>query len=59
VGTSAHKKKLYLIFVTFFTVKRNLLGQRRDYWGALEVIDRISPDAFEIGRSVKNLPGIK
>ncbi|XP_031548653.1 RUN and FYVE domain-containing protein 2-like [Actinia tenebrosa] len=40
-------------------LKRNILGQRRDYWGPLEVIDRISPDASEITRSVKNLPGIK
>ncbi|KAK3702965.1 hypothetical protein QZH41_012404 [Actinostola sp. cb2023] len=39
--------------------KRNLLGQRRDYWGPMEVIDRIIPDAHEIASSVRNLPGIK
>ena len=45
--------------ISMIIAKRNILGHRRDYWGLLEGIDRLIPDAHEIASSIKNLPGIK
>ncbi|EDO29707.1 predicted protein [Nematostella vectensis] len=40
-------------------LKRNLLGQRRDYWAALEALEKIAHESDEITNSVRNLPSIK
>ena len=42
-----------------FEVKRNILGQRKDYWGPLEALEYAAPESAEIVKSVQNLPNIK
>lgn len=42
-----------------FKVKRNILGQRKDYWGPLEALEHAAPESAEIVKSVQNLPNIK
>ncbi|XP_027038008.1 RUN and FYVE domain-containing protein 2-like [Pocillopora damicornis] len=40
-------------------MKRNILGQRKDYWGPLEALEQVAPDSSEIVKSVQNLPNIR
>ena len=40
-------------------MKRNILGQRKDYWGPLEALEHVAPESAEIVKSVQNLPNIK
>ena len=42
-----------------FKVKRNILGQRKDYWGPLEALEYAAPESAEIVKSVQNLPNVK
>ena len=44
---------------TFFAVKRNILGHRKDYWGPLEALEHAAPESAEIVKSVQNLPNLK
>ncbi|XP_070545448.1 RUN and FYVE domain-containing protein 2-like isoform X2 [Ptychodera flava] len=39
--------------------KKSFLEKKKDFWGPLEALERIIPEANEIIDSVKNLPGIK
>ncbi|XP_060707762.1 protein RUFY3 isoform X2 [Hemiscyllium ocellatum] len=40
-------------------VKKTFLGQNKSFWGALEVVEKLCPEASEITVSVKDLPGLK
>ncbi|XP_067053656.1 RUN and FYVE domain-containing protein 2-like [Acropora muricata] len=40
-------------------MKRNILGQRKDYWGPLEALENVAPESAEIVRSVQHLPNIR
>ncbi|XP_048385885.1 protein RUFY3 isoform X3 [Stegostoma tigrinum] len=40
-------------------VKKTFLGQNKSFWGALEVVEKLCPEAGEITVSVKDLPGLK
>ena len=42
-----------------YTVKRNLLGQKRSIWGAIEGFEKSSTDFAESVSSVRNIPGVK
>jgi len=35
------------------------LGQNKSFWGALELVEKLTPEAGEITASVKDLPGLK
>ncbi|PFX26487.1 RUN and FYVE domain-containing protein 2 [Stylophora pistillata] len=40
-------------------MKRNILGQKKDYWGPLEALEQVAPESSEIVKSVQNLPNIR
>ncbi|XP_041041833.1 protein RUFY3-like isoform X2 [Carcharodon carcharias] len=40
-------------------VKKTFLGQNKSFWGALELVEKLCPEAGEITVSVKDLPGLK
>ena len=48
-----------IIIGIYYTVRRNFLGLTKDYWGPLETIAKIDPEAAEIVESVRSLPGLK
>uniref|UniRef100_A0A3P8ZXE4 RUN domain-containing protein n=1 Tax=Esox lucius TaxID=8010 RepID=A0A3P8ZXE4_ESOLU len=39
--------------------KKTFLGQNKSFWGALELVEKLTPEAGEITASVKDLPGLK
>ncbi|XP_030625987.1 protein RUFY3 isoform X1 [Chanos chanos] len=39
--------------------KKTFLGQNKSFWGPLELVEKLSPEAGEITASVKDLPGLK
>ncbi|XP_078256264.1 RUN and FYVE domain-containing protein 2-like [Rhinoraja longicauda] len=39
--------------------KKTFLGQNKSFWGALELVEKLCPEAGEITVSVKDLPGLK
>uniref|UniRef100_A0A8C7FIT2 RUN and FYVE domain containing 3 n=1 Tax=Oncorhynchus kisutch TaxID=8019 RepID=A0A8C7FIT2_ONCKI len=38
---------------------KTFLGQNKSFWGALELVEKLTPEAGEITASVKDLPGLK
>ena len=50
--------KLTLLSI-IIPVKRNILGQRKDYWGPVEALEVVLQEAKNTASSVRNLPGIK
>ncbi|XP_043917158.1 protein RUFY3-like [Protopterus annectens] len=40
-------------------VKKTFLGQNKSFWGPLELVEKLVPEAAEIATSVKELPGIR
>ncbi|KAA8592483.1 hypothetical protein FQN60_017938 [Etheostoma spectabile] len=38
--------------------KKTFLGQNKSFWGALELVEKLTPEAGEITASVKDLPGL-
>lgn len=40
-------------------VKKTFLGQNKSFWGPLELVEKLVPEAAEITASVKDLPGLK
>ncbi|KAF7648981.1 hypothetical protein LDENG_00149210 [Lucifuga dentata] len=40
-------------------IKKTFLGQNKSFWGALELVEKLTPEAGEITASVKDLPGLK
>lgn len=47
-----------LIFCLFLA-KKTFLGQNKSFWGPLELVEKLVPEAAEITASVKDLPGLK
>ncbi len=53
------------VFSFFFTKtipflgKKTFLGQNKSFWGPLELVEKLTPEAGEITASVKDLPGLK
>lgn len=41
------------------SAKKTFLGQNKSFWGALELVEKLTPEAGEITASVKDLPGLK
>ncbi|XP_073457110.1 protein RUFY3 isoform X2 [Aquarana catesbeiana] len=39
--------------------KKTFLGQNKSFWGPLELVEKLLPEASEITASVKDLPGLK
>uniref|UniRef100_A0A8C5LPI0 RUN and FYVE domain containing 3 n=1 Tax=Leptobrachium leishanense TaxID=445787 RepID=A0A8C5LPI0_9ANUR len=39
--------------------KKTFLGQNKSFWGPLELVEKLVPEAGEITASVKDLPGLK
>ncbi|XP_062418565.1 protein RUFY3 isoform X2 [Pungitius pungitius] len=39
--------------------KKTFLGQNKSFWGALELVEKLTPEAGEITASVKDLPGLR
>eukprot|EP00062_Callorhinchus_milii_P007622 gi/632949439/ref/XP_007890157.1/ PREDICTED: protein RUFY3 isoform X3 [Callorhinchus milii] len=39
--------------------KKTFLGQNKSFWGPLELVEKLCPEAGEITVSVKDLPGLK
>ncbi|XP_030046498.1 protein RUFY3 isoform X2 [Microcaecilia unicolor] len=39
--------------------KKTFLGQNKSFWGPLELVEKLVPEASEITASVKDLPGLK
>ncbi|XP_068089426.1 protein RUFY3 isoform X2 [Hyperolius riggenbachi] len=39
--------------------KKSFLGQNKSFWGPLELVEKLVPEASEITASVKDLPGLK
>ncbi|MBN3281066.1 RUFY3 protein, partial [Polyodon spathula] len=39
--------------------KKTFLGQSKSFWGPLELVEKLTPEAGEITASVKDLPGLK
>lgn len=49
-----------LFFISFcFLAKKTFLGQNKSFWGPLELVEKLVPEAAEITASVKDLPGLK
>lgn len=47
-------------FISFrFLAKKTFLGQNKSFWGPLELVEKLVPEAAEITASVKDLPGLK
>jgi hypothetical protein len=42
-----------------FTAKKSLLRDRRDFWGVLETVEKLVPEASEITTSVREMPNLK
>ncbi len=42
-----------------FLGKKTFLGQNKSFWGPLELVEKLTPEAGEITASVKDLPGLK
>ncbi|XP_043559577.1 RUN and FYVE domain-containing protein 1 isoform X2 [Chiloscyllium plagiosum] len=40
-------------------VKKTFLGPNKSFWGPLEVVEKLCPEAAEIATSVRDLPGLK
>lgn len=47
------------IYFFFFIGKKTFLGQNKSFWGPLELVEKLTPEAGEITASVKDLPGLK
>lgn len=41
------------------SAKKTFLGQNKSFWGALELVEKLTPEAGEITASVKDLPGLR
>lgn len=39
--------------------KKSFLGQNKSFWGPLELVEKLVPEAAEITASVKDLPGLR
>ncbi|XP_059506675.1 RUN and FYVE domain-containing protein 1-like isoform X1 [Stegostoma tigrinum] len=40
-------------------VKKTFLGPNKSFWGPLELVEKLCPEAAEIAASVRDLPGLK
>ena len=49
--------ELFVVF--FFVVKRNLLGQKRSFWGVIESFERVSSSFMESVHNTRSIVGIK
>lgn len=47
------------ICIFFVLAKKTFLGQNKSFWGPLELVEKLVPEAAEITASVKDLPGLK
>lgn len=41
------------------SAKKTFLGQNKSFWGPLELVEKLTPEAGEITASVKDLPGLR
>lgn len=52
-------KILKYCFFLITLAKKTFLGQNKSFWGPLELVEKLVPEAAEITASVKDLPGLK
>lgn len=52
-------KKPVINFEIFFSAKKGILRDRKDFWSVLESIEKLVPEAGEITTSVREMPHIK
>lgn len=52
-------KNIKLLFCFVSLAKKTFLGQNKSFWGPLELVEKLVPEAAEITASVKDLPGLK
>lgn len=50
--------KLYALYF-IFSVRKSFLSYNKTIWGPLELVEKLYPEAEEIGASVRDLPGLK
>lgn len=50
--------KLYALYFLFL-VRKSFLSYNKTIWGPLELVEKLYPEAEEIGASVRDLPGLK
>ncbi|KAB1271541.1 RUN and FYVE domain-containing protein 2 [Camelus dromedarius] len=50
--------KLYALYF-LFSVRKSFLSYNKTIWGPLELVEKLYPEAEEIGASVRDLPGLK
>lgn len=55
----ARSQSVRLIVVCQSSAKKTFLGQNKSFWGPLELVEKLTPEAGEITASVKDLPGLK
>jgi hypothetical protein len=51
--------KIKILFCFVALAKKTFLGQNKSFWGPLELVEKLVPEAAEITASVKDLPGLK
>lgn len=51
--------KIKILFRFVALAKKTFLGQNKSFWGPLELVEKLVPEAAEITASVKDLPGLK
>ena len=47
------------MFFFYFTAKKGILRDRRDFWTVLETVEKLIPEAAEITTSVREMNHIK
>lgn len=50
---------VFFLKISIFLGKKTFLGQNKSFWGPLELVEKLTPEAGEITASVKDLPGLK
>lgn len=56
---SQHRPNRLIVYLSLFLAKKTFLGQNKSFWGPLELVEKLVPEAAEITASVKDLPGLK
>lgn len=55
------KKKVMFFLLIFFlcVAKKSFIGQNKSFFGPLELVEKLCPEASDLATSVKNLPELK
>lgn len=50
---------LWITLLFFLLVKKSFIGQNKSFFGPLELVEKLCPEASDIATSVRNLPELK